>query len=237
MRILVYTFGLALFLGPQLLLGQEDSTVQQAYLTSELEPRKFDNSSWEKAIQGLDYTVEEQEVQEQEAEKKEKRGSNNYLVITIISILLGALFLAVIIAYAGGFIRLKNPKVEPGLSISLEEAEQNLFEADLPGLLQQAIQQQDYEASIRLYYLTCLRRLADQKHIRWKKEKTNGAYVRELSTTPLYKDFQNLTLLFDRLRYGGEDIDSAKYQRVEPYFIAFLTQLDSARSPAQKTNE
>ena len=62
-----------------------------------------------------------------------------------------------------------------------------------------AMAQKDYYRAVRIVYLRTLRRLSDNQRISWQLYKTPTEYTREF----LSADFQRMTSVFMRVRYGN----------------------------------
>ncbi|NNE29044.1 MAG: DUF4129 domain-containing protein [Saprospiraceae bacterium] len=66
-------------------------------------------------------------------------------------------------------------------------------------------------------------------YIRWKKDKTNRAYLRENKEPTRQSTFASLTLAFERIWYGRGEISKEQYQQLEPEFNSFIN--DIKRNP------
>lgn len=217
------------FLGAQLSAQEETSfSPQNEYLESTLEQRDIKENKWEKAIKGLDYTPPK--VKERRARKTGNLPTgNSRTALTILAVVLIAIIVALSIAAWAGYLKSKPKKVK-NLPISIEDIEENLFENDLQFLLQEAINKGEYKLAIRLYFLEILKELALQKKIKWKKEKTNRIYFYELNNSGLSQEFNQLVILFDRIRYGGVGLDHADFSAIAPDFKSFLGKLQKTRA-------
>lgn len=201
---------------------------QDDYLESSLEQRPIKENKWRKAVKGLDYTPPK--VKERRARQTFNRPTGNArTALTIAAIILIAIIIALVIAAWAGYLKPKPKKIE-GLPVSIEDIEENLFENDLQHLLQEAIRKGQYNLAIRLYFLEILKALAVQKKIKWKKEKTNRIYFYELNTSGLAQNFNELTSIFDRIRYGGVTLDQDDFSAIEPSFKGFLSNLQKAET-------
>ena len=69
--------------------------------------------------------------------------------------------------------------------------------------------------AVRLYYLSVLKELSVKNHIRWKRDKTNGAYLRELAGSPLFGTVQEVTLIFERVWYGKVELAKPDFDQLE----------------------
>ena len=223
-----------LFTGLQL-QGQaydyETNQADEAYLNQPIERKSFNEKTWEKATRGVDYTVKERKPRERKApqeKREEKKSENSRTLFIILGVILIAIIIALIIAGVTGHLGPQNKKVK-GLSVSIDDIEENIFETDLQRFIRQALTSTDYRMAIRLYFLEILKELALQKKIKWKKEKTNRIYFYELTSTELAEEFGQLSLIFDRVRYGQTDFKQTDFERVEPAFKAFLRKLDAGK--------
>lgn len=111
----------------------------------------------------------------------------------------------------------------------LEHIEQNLHEADIDRFLRQALTAGNYRLAVRLYYLAIIKELSLQSKIEWKRDKTNGAYIREMRKySTLLPDFQKLTLIFEYVWYSDLPFSSERYDQVQPLFRTYLQQVQTA---------
>lgn len=96
---------------------------------------------------------------------------------------------------------------------------------DPTSAIERAIQLGDFRLALRLYYLKTIRELSQAGHIQWKRDKTNGEYVRALLGNTLRTDFQQLTILFERIWYGNQSVTAIDFQDIRPRFDQFLVQI------------
>ena len=104
---------------------------------------------------------------------------------------------------------------------------------DLGSRLEDAIQDGDYRAAVRLRYLLALQRLAQSGHIEWARDKTNRTYVletRQSAGAEVGLSFADVTRVFDHVWYGGLRVDADRYVRFESRFDQLDAQL--ARAPS-----
>lgn len=119
----------------------------------------------------------------------------------------------------------KRSPTSEDLHVEVERLATQLQSMDLDDFVSRALAQADYRLAIRLYFLQVLQTLADQKHIKWKKDKTNRQYLQELRDHPERDEVQRLTLLFERAWYGGGAVDAEAFQRAEAQFKPLLQRL------------
>ena len=198
-------------------------------IQEQVEHRSFEQGSYEKAIEGLDYT-ESYRPKVKPEKRRDSRKNNGIdlpsfdglgeifkvVAITFIVLVLGFLLFRLIDENYFG-IGQKN-KANP--NITFENLEEHIHEVDLDALLQQALANNDYRQAIRIYYLIIIKQLSNSDAITWKKEKTNGEYVSEMYGKKNFEDFRQVTTLFERVWYGDMILDESKYQMVAPKFSA-----------------
>jgi hypothetical protein len=64
--------------------------------------------------------------------------------------------------------------------------------------------------------------LSAQRAITWRKNKTNRQYLQEMRSSKQYSEFRILTLIFERVRYGGQQLDQGQFEQIKPGFQSFL---------------
>ena len=161
--------------------------------------------------------MEKQPKKEVEKPDSGIKGLGGVFKILGIVILVGLLVL-LIVKMAGGenLFGPKNSKIQPSVSQSeIDKIEENLHEAELSDPIQRAIAAGDYPMAVRLYYLAVLKELSLKNHIRWKRDKTNGAYLRELAGSPLFGNVQEVTLAFERVWYGKVELSKPDFEHLE----------------------
>lgn len=72
----------------------------------------------------------------------------------------------------------------------------------------------DYRSAFRARYLHLLWLLEQKKLIRYRKDKTNHDYLKELKGNALYVPMQELTIYFDGIWYGMQPLSSPEYRRL-----------------------
>jgi hypothetical protein len=106
--------------------------------------------------------------------------------------------------------------LKPSVSqAEIDEIEENLHKAELLDPIQRAIAAGDYPMAVRLYYLSMLKELSVRNYILWKRDKTNGAYLRELAGSPLFPTVQEVTLVFERVWYGKVELTRTDFDQLE----------------------
>ena len=111
--------------------------------------------------------------------------------------------------------RKQQPKT--AVPITLENVEENIYESDLDRFIREALQKENYAQAVRLYYLAIIKELSLKRWIRWKKDKTNRDYIRELSNTNFQNSFRNVTRMFERIWYGKQKLEGGDFKNtVQP---------------------
>lgn len=108
-----------------------------------------------------------------------------------------------------------------GVEVPYEESLENIHEIDFDAQLEQAIENGNYRLAVRLLYLRTLKHLTDKNLIDWKLEKTNQAYVAELTNENYKDEFTNLTNQFEYIWYGEFFIDKNIFEPINESFQAF----------------
>jgi hypothetical protein len=112
-----------------------------------------------------------------------------------------------------------------GNGLDYTESEENIHTINFEEAIEKAIASGNLRLAVRLLYLQSLKKLADNGFINWQLNKTNIAYVAELSNTAYQPAFSNLTLQFESNWYGDIPIDTAEFDAVRDQFNQFNRQL------------
>lgn len=209
-----------------------------SYLDEVRTERKFERSTWEEATAGIDYSKDlekEQEKLEEETIQPATKdtessffdhGINSNLAIILLIIIGLVLLFFILQAAMGSNIFVRNKKIKTaGTSLSLEEIEENLAENDPTDLIEQAVNAGNYRLALRLYYLKIIRELSLADVISWKRDKTNGDYLKELRMDALHVPFRNITLAFERIWYGNRNLSAQEFQQIRPEFDHFINSI------------
>ncbi|MFK7799277.1 MAG: DUF4129 domain-containing protein [Aureispira sp.] len=228
-QILLCCLTLWLLLGQSVVRAQENDATQ-SYQQERLRTQVFDANVWQKTAKDMKFSTKPQV-------KKIPKQVNNSTPIqprtnpsTVFSARSLLLFIAVLLlifviykAVAGNAILINKP-IEHRRPIALKDIETNLQEADVEGFLAQSLQQKDYRLAIRLYYLAIIKELAAKGIIDWKRDKTNGQYLRELRRKqyPQLKAFKSVTRVFEYVWYSNMAFDSGQFEEVRIDFNNLL---------------
>jgi hypothetical protein len=116
-----------------------------------------------------------------------------------------------------GVFRRKSMSANLPYSESLENIHAISFDEEL----EKAITQHNYRLAVRLLYLKCLKQLSDADLIKWQIDKTNSAYINELTNPEQRKVFKTLTQQFEYIWYGEFAIDAPVFKNINTLFQDF----------------
>lgn len=220
--------------------GQEGNTPTDRYLKSDIEQHQLDRSRWSDLTEGLDYTEKRRPPQRAPEPRETEAPRQNpsifgegagAAIARFLLITLGAIAIALLVKSILGYGRPKNKNIKKTADvIDIQKIEEKIHEADLNDYIAQAIAAGDYTLAIRLYYLAILKELSLQKAIKWKVDKTNSEYLREMRQHELFGTFRSLTHTFERSWYGGRTLDEATFRQLEPSFQQFTERLNSLKN-------
>lgn len=113
------------------------------------------------------------------------------------------------------FLWYKHPQLfqkdSKAAGLEYDVVEDNIYGVDFESRLQKAIAAEDFSGAVRLRYLQTLRWLSDMKLIDWQPFKTPSQYSAEYT----YQSFRQLTILFQRVRYGGFVADRQIFEEAD----------------------
>ncbi len=194
---------------------------QDSYLQQPIQTHAFDTAKWKSLTKELDYSEDQKQLKKEEAADPEKADRfATFMKFLLIGVGIGILiFLIVKMANGENIFSPKNNKIKPlAGTINLEQIEENLHEAELENHIRQATAAGDFALAVRLYYLAILKELSLKKLIKWKKDKTNGEYLRELAGSHLFATVQEATLIFERVWYGKMALQEGDFVQIEAKF-------------------
>ena len=110
-------------------------------------------------------------------------------------------------------------------NITYSESLENIHEINFDDEIEKAISQHNYRLAVRLLYLKCLKQLSDTNLIKWEIDKTNSAYIYELTDPEQKEIFGALTHQFEYVWYGNFAIDKQAFGNINQLFQNFKKQL------------
>jgi hypothetical protein len=91
--------------------------------------------------------------------------------------------------------------------------------------INKAIQNQDYRLAVNLLYRKTIYLLDRKNQVLYEEDKSNWAYVQELSGKPIEKSFSALTRYFDYIWYGSFPLNNGEFNSIHDQFKQFETDL------------
>lgn len=195
---------------------------------------------WQRATQGLEYKPKEEKKKEEEEvdpiqidEENDSKSFGQWLAefLTgalgkfIVIILVFVLLLLIILRVMNGKVRNRDSTVKEALGFALRNIEDDLENAELNSVIDEAEKAEDYKTAVRLHYLGVIKELHTQQIIRWKKDKTNRDYLNEVREKAWYADFRDLTLAYEIVWYGDTTIGVPEYTTLKKVFDRFNQQI------------
>lgn len=237
------------------MIAQEEGNVSPLgdYLQEEIPQQLFDVQSWEAAKEGIDYNqdirvdrrdenfFDENDDEKSKAQQNERSrsistgglGSFLFKALMIIGIIVAvALILAQFIGGQGLKFRRNKSIDAKAINIDVETVEEKLIESDLDRMIRLAEEEGNYPLALRLQYLAGVKSLALNNHIRWKKGKTNRKYIYEIKHAAINQNFQDVTLVYERIWYGNSTIGLEDYEQLKPQFKSFVQEIE--RNPVKE---
>jgi len=190
--------------------------------------KEFDRKKWEELTEGLDYSVDKVKPAKPQKTRQLEPATIEFLqpVFKLVGIIIFIVFVIVLLYYlldGGRLFSQRDKKIKSKISpVALQELEDNLPDANVNSLIQQAIKSGEYSLAVRLNYLATIKELSINKYIKWKKNKTNRHYQRELRDTVYFGDFKELTGIFERVWYGDKLLTREEFQPVYRKFQNFI---------------
>nr|WP_121269663.1 hypothetical protein [Pedobacter schmidteae] len=143
-------------------------------------------------------------------------GVIKYLVILIAA----ALVIFVVIKLIGLDLKIFAGKAK-AIDVPYQESVENIHEINFNDAIAKAVAEGNYRLAVRLLYLHSLKLLNDKEIIYWQPEKTNQAYVSEITETEMKRQFTVLTLQFEYIWYGDFSIDKVGFGAIKSSFDRF----------------
>ena len=107
------------------------------------------------------------------------------------------------------------------VSIPYSEFFEDINVIDFDAEIENAVSKHNYRFAVRLLYLKCLKQLSNSGLISWQIDKTNSAYINELTNDDQRNAFKTLTLQFEYVWYGEFMIDAPTYKNIDLSFKNF----------------
>src|SRR5689334_7067949 len=108
-----------------------------------------------------------------------------------------------------------------GEGLSFTVSDEDIHGISFEEAIEKAVSEGNLRLAVRLLYLQTLKKLSDRGLISWQINKTNVAYVRELSGSNYQQSFGDLTRQFETNWYGDRHIEPSEYSQVQQAFHQF----------------
>jgi hypothetical protein len=212
----------------------------QAYQSETLGAGKLNSDNWKKSVQAIDYTprpkAPPKPIENTNVNPPNWRPRGDAPDVPSFSfsddfgkiLLIGGIILIVALVIFQFLMRgNSNKTIRRPSEYTIEEIEQNLHEAEIDRFLREAVAKQDYRLAVRLYFLAIMKELSLKKIIEWQRDKTNGAYLREVryNARDWAQDFAQVTLIFEYVWYSDAPFDAKGYSEVETYYKNLLAKV------------
>lgn len=236
--LILVVMGFLMLFQSSVAMAQDDG--QREYLRSYLKERP-NEGAWDKATNGLDFSKRKKKKERERRERTESSNNDNgpnygegslfdgdwssIFKILFFVIVIG-LLVFLTLRLVGGNPFLMNKRVEKeNINYSIEDVEADIHKSDLEGFARHALDKQDYKLAVRLYYLQIIKLLSQNRLIKWKRDKTNRAYINEMKGSDYFKDFRSVTRLFERVWYGDINLQKNEFEQLRPRFLEFLKKI------------
>lgn len=183
---------------------------------------------WAKYSKNYDYTENYKTLEQQKKNSSNRLASPvnrlvNYsetvkiIVFSVVLIILLVLLILIVLNLS----KIKGNKKITGNQGSILQNIENIDELNFEQLLNEYIKEKKYKEALHIRYLKLLRDLNSLAYIVWKKDKSNGTYVREMYQKTGYQQFFSITLIFDRIWYGEKNLNETDYYQLVPLMDSF----------------
>jgi len=211
---------------------------RQEYFDSKINERKFDEKKWEELVKDFDYSEKLFEDYDEAFDTTQTNPNTNnvspsdgtsgsysafwagfFQILFIVVVVLAIVAVLINMLGAGNIFAPRSRKFSTNSNnFSIEKIEDNIHETDLERYIREAVKEKNYAIAIRLYYLAIIKELSLSNLIKWKRDKTNRTYLREIRSTSLFKPFREVTRIFERVWYGEGQVDENEYLSIKPKF-------------------
>lgn len=144
--------------------------------------------------------------------------------VILYVLLIGGLVLLIIKLATGGWL-LSNPSIENPIQRLPEELGADIPESELDKILRGAVSEGNYRLAVRLSFLRIMSKLVEKGQLKWRRDKTNNIYLRELSGHPHLAEIRNATRIYERVWFGETPIAAEDFNKIRPTFEAVLSKL------------
>jgi Domain of unknown function (DUF4129) len=154
-------------------------------------------------------------------------GASSFMEYAGYGLAAGALIM-VVLKLMGSNVRGLFRRAKVAGTSELEVAEENIHVMDFDSLIAEAVAARNFRKAVRLQYLKQIKALADRGLIRWRIDRTNREYEREIGPAALRGAFSEITLMFEYAWYGDLPVTEPIYRSASEEFAAFGRKLAEA---------
>lgn len=203
----------------------------------------WSDEQWQQAKGGMGYeNYPEEKSKELEEEKKpeepfsdgdfetqqdiDSNWSFNSLFSSSVAKFIGIMLLLVILIVVVYFFMQgqkanKDSKVQLAFDSMPDVLEDLPEETDLERFLRTSMDSGDYKTAIRILYIMIIQRMHERNWIIWKKDKTNRDYLNEIRSKRTYSQFREITLFYEIIWYGDNDISGTEFHKLKSLFDSY----------------
>lgn len=231
-RTTTWLFGLGLLFFVNLVSGQENSLSSDEMLNKREIKDLVDLSKYEKRVKRLKPKKRNKEGAAKEKSKKTEEGNeidmadsfisfgNSPILSGILYVIIAALVVFLIVAIFSS-IKVDNKIIPKEIDKPQEIEDIEVIDAETG--LETAIKAQNYRGAVRMLFIKLLQILVLENSIKWKPEKTNRDYLREMKSHKKVQHFNNLVIAYERIWYGRAPIDRLFFEYLKTDFEKFYS--------------
>jgi hypothetical protein len=179
----------------------ETSSLKE-YQSEKVYHKTFDESKWRKVVGDRNYKEEREAEKDTENFRLPSLSWGGELLKAIgYTLVIGLVILILYLVFKN--IKLNQKSRFGSIAPFAHHDDEDIRQMDLAALLKQAMEDKNFKAAVRFYYLSLLKNLHDTGMIKWEKDKTNRDYLSELfSKNYHYDEVKKLTRGYEEVWYG-----------------------------------
>ena len=193
-------------------LAKYDKTVKR------LKSKKRNKSGSKK--EDLEKAIDEEEEPDIDLPTSNLSFSGGPILTAMLYLIIAALVIFLIVAIFSG---IKVDKKIKNKDIAKPAAIEDIEVIDAESGLESALKAENYREAVRMLFIKLLQILVLENSIKWKPEKTNRDYLREMGAHSKILHFNNLVIAYERIWYGRDDIDKLFFDYLRADFEKFYS--------------
>jgi hypothetical protein len=204
-----------------------NNSSEDEYFQKPFTQHSFNRDTWKKVTDELDYADKRKnQPEEKEPHSTPPMFSLSEQTMRLVAFIILFAVLIIILFKAFGINIFPGKRIRKNeTDFTIDEFDDHIPESELTRFLREALQRNNFKLAVRIYYLMAINELATKKLITWRKEKTNADYLLELRQAASYKEFYEMTMIFERVWYGERVIDAPHFRELSGRFEHFLSTL------------